>query len=140
MVSLDEPSISIAITLVRRYATGLETQYHLRIEDAAVARAVMLTDTYMMHQRLPQKAVSVLRSICDDHDYGRTQELRRGGNVTERDVIGKVAEMTGIPQATLVGTGEGVNYVQSFRQSIVGQDHAVREVSIELGLDKSRHG
>ena len=57
--------------------------------------------------------------------------------VTEADVVRKASQVTGIPEATLAGVGDAVDYHASFSNLIVGQDHVVREVAIELGLIKA---
>jgi len=42
--------------------------------------------------------------------------------------------MTGISEATISGIGEGVDYYKNLSEFIKGQDHAVKEVAMELGL------
>ncbi len=137
VVHLAEPQPNAAVSLVRHFAAGLQSRHGLAIDDQAIRRAVLLCDSYILHERLPHKAVKVLRSICEDFDYDRVQVGVIRDRITEADVVTKVAELTGIPSSTLAGVGEGVDYAARLGEVIVGQKHAVREVAVELGLIKA---
>jgi ATP-dependent Clp protease ATP-binding subunit ClpC len=136
-VPLQEPDGPAALKLARHFADGLEQQYGLTVEDEAVRRAVTLSASFIPHERLPHKAVRVLRAACDDAAYERSQLRAARDRIAEQDVIGKVAQISGIPAQTLCGVGERVDYFDSLRELVVGQDHAVREVATELGLIKA---
>jgi ATP-dependent Clp protease ATP-binding subunit ClpA len=137
VVHLHEPEREVAERLVRRYADGMQAQYLIRIEDEAVRRAISLADTCILHERLPHKAVKVLKSLCDDAAYDRAERGVAYLGIGEDDVVRKVSELTGVPEATLAGVGEGINYSERLGECVVGQDHAVREVATELGLIKA---
>jgi ATP-dependent Clp protease ATP-binding subunit ClpA len=137
VVHLREPSQPAAIELVRHFSRGLELEYSLRIDEQAIARSVALSDSYILHQRLPFKAVKILRSICDDLEFDRSQKGQNRSEITGADVLSKVAETCGISPSTLVGVGEGVDYHKNLSDNVVGQQHAVDEVATELGLIKA---
>lgn len=138
MVTLPEPRPEAATILVRHFASGLESHYDVRIDEAAVRRSIVLCDSCILHERLPYKAVKVLRAICDDITYDRSQHGTGGRDrITEADVLAKVAELTGVPEATLAGVGDAVDYRKGLADVIVGQEHVVREVAIEMGLIKT---
>lgn len=137
VVHLHEPELQVATMLVRSFARGLEGHFSVAIDDAAVTRAVDMTDSYILHERLPYKAVRVLQSICDDIEYDRSQLGVSSQSIGELQVVSKISQLTGIPEATLAGTGETVDYRAALGELIVGQDHAVEEVAKELGLIKS---
>jgi ATP-dependent Clp protease ATP-binding subunit ClpC len=136
-VPLLEPEPQAAKKLVRHFAAGLEVQFGMHIEDAAIDRSVVLSDSYILHERLPYKAVKVLRAVCDDMEYERTQNGSDCATITEAEVLAKISQISGVPVATLAGMGDGIDYHQSFRDVIVGQDHAINEVATELGLIKA---
>ena len=136
-VVLSEPDVDVATSLVRHFASGMEVQYQVKIDDEATRRAVLLSDSYILHERLPYKAVKLLRAVCDDLEYDRSQAGAARAQVTDADVVRKASQMTGIPEATLAGVGDAVDYHASFSNLIVGQDHVVREVATELGLIKA---
>ena len=137
IVHLHEPLPGVAMELVSQYAKGLGLQFDVIIEQIAIRRAVALTESYVLHERLPYKAVRILRAICEDIDYERTQQSSTRREITESDVVKKVAEVIGIPFETLAGIGEEVDYQRALSELIVGQEHAVREVATELGLIKA---
>jgi ATP-dependent Clp protease ATP-binding subunit ClpC len=137
IVRLHEPDAAMATKLVSRYAEGLGAQFDVKIDNSAVERAVVLTGNYILHERLPAKAVKVIRSVCEDIDYERSQQSSARREVTETDIVMKVAEMIGVPFETLAGVGDEVDYHANLAEIIVGQEHAVREVATELGLIKA---
>lgn len=137
LLHLHEPQGAVAVALVKQVARGMERQYQVGIDDQAVRRSVALTDSYILHERLPYKAIKVLRSICDDADYDRSQCGASVEAIGETQVLQKVAQITGVPANTLAGIGEGTDYQASLSDVIAGQDHAVREIASELGLIKA---
>lgn len=137
IIHLHEPDAPVATRLLTHVCQGLGEQYQVQIAEKAVAQAVSLSANYVLHERLPLKAIKILRSICDDVAYNRTQKNLEKQEVLESDVIEKVAQMTGIPGSTLAGVGDNADYFSSLREIIVGQDHAVKEVATELGLIKA---
>lgn len=136
-VHLHEPQGSIVVELVGQAARGLERQYRVAIDDNAVRRSVALSDSYILHERLPFKAIKILRSVCDDVEYDRSQCGKTQQTVDETAILQKVAQITGVPASTLAGIGEGTDYQASLSDVIVGQDHAVGEIASELGLIKA---
>lgn len=140
VLHLHEPDAPVAQNLVRHFAAGLCAHYRLSIDPAAIRTTVVLSNNYILHERLPHKAVRVLRSICDDIEYNRVQHGVSRDRITEEDVINKIAELSGVPSHTLAGVGERVDYRQSLAEVIVGQEHAVDEVATELGLLKAGFG
>lgn len=136
-VFLPEPDITTARKIIERFAQGLEVQYDIHITPEALDRAVILSDCYVLHERLPAKALKVLHSICDDVHYDRSQKNLPRTKITESDVFEKIAQISGVPITTLAGIGEGINYRKSLGNIVVGQEHAVQEVATELGLIKA---
>jgi ATP-dependent Clp protease ATP-binding subunit ClpC len=136
-VHLPEPEPLTATALVQRFAAGLETHYQVRIGGEAIRLAVTLSDSYIMHERLPHKAVKILQSVCDDVAYDRSQLGLERSEITGAQVVAKISQMTGVPGSTLSGVGESVDYQDSLGDIIVGQPHAVAEVATELGLIKT---
>lgn len=137
VLNLPEPSPPIAIDLVRHFAKGLELQFATKIEIDVIRQCVVLSDSFILSERLPHKALKILRSICEDIAYDRSQSALDRPCVTEEDVLAKVSQLTGIPARTLSGVGESIDYSKSVGELIVGQDHAVREVVTELNLIKA---
>lgn len=136
-VELPEAEPEAAKKLVAHFARGLEAEYTVTIEQDAIDRAVTLSDAHVLHERLPYKAVKILRSTCDDVEYDRSQGGASRGQVTAVDVLNKVSQICGVPPSTLTGIGDAVDYRTALADAIVGQPHAVGEVATELGLIKA---
>ncbi len=136
-VGISEPDIDVALRLLSHFAVGLEHEYDVRIDDDAVRQAVVWSHHYILNQRLPLKALKILHAECDDIRYERTQQNGRRNRVTTTDVLRRVAAVSGVPESTLAGVGDAIDYQESLRRYIVGQDHVVSEVATELGLIKA---
>lgn len=133
-IELDEPSIDAAKRLVKHYAAGLSQQCELTIQDEAIQEAVLLSDSYLLGNRLPSKAVKILADVCDDIAFQNAHGDERREEVTRQDVVQRVSELSGVPTATLSGMPDGINYTEVLGSRIVGQDHVIEEVATELGL------
>ena len=63
-ISVDEPSVEVACTMMRGLLTPMEAHHKVRISDAAVEAAVKLSARYLPARQLPDKAVSLLDTAC----------------------------------------------------------------------------
>jgi hypothetical protein len=133
-LDVSEPDPEVATKLLHRLAGGLAARYGVEIGDDAVRQAVLLTASYVLNDQLPSKALKVLHRACDDLDYERGHKGGTRGRVGADDVVRVVAERTGVPEGTLRGIADGPDFEGGLRRSVLGQDHAVREVATELGL------
>lgn len=136
-VEAPEPDVATAERIVGCYAAGLEEAYGVAVEPEAMAQAVRLADRYVLCERLPGKAVKILRQVCEDIAYERMQSKSRRTAATADDVVRAVARLSGVPEETLRGVAERTDYEASLGREIFGQEHAVGEVATELGLIKA---
>ena len=63
-ISVDEPSVEVACTMMRGLLGPMEAHHKVRIADAAVEAAVKLSARYLPSRQLPDKAVSLLDTAC----------------------------------------------------------------------------
>jgi type VI secretion system protein VasG len=63
-VKVEEPSIPIAIAMIRGLVGTLEKHHAVRILDEAVSEAVRLSARYIPSRQLPDKAVSLIDTAC----------------------------------------------------------------------------
>ncbi len=136
-VDAPEPDPDAAFCIMHHFAQGLSQRYRVEIDAEAVRKAVTLTANYVLNDQLPAKALKVLTKACEDADYNHRQLGQPQEKVTEEDVIRVVANSTGIPRDTLRGVADRTDYAAALREVILGQDHAVRDVTTELGLIKA---
>jgi type VI secretion system protein VasG len=64
VVKVEEPSIPIAIAMIRGLVGTLEKHHKVRILDEAVSEAVRLSARYIPSRQLPDKAVSLIDTAC----------------------------------------------------------------------------
>lgn len=136
-VEVIEPDEEVALKLLHHYAKGLEQKFDLTLDEEAVRQSVLLSSSYILHDQLPAKALKILHRVCEDVDYDRQQDASTEKHVTVERVIDTVAHLSGVPEETLRGISDRTDYVQSLKQHIFGQDHAVQAVAQELGLIKA---
>jgi ATP-dependent Clp protease ATP-binding subunit ClpA len=137
-VELHEPDRDTALDMVAHTAQTLAAEFELAVEPKAVERAVGLCADYILNDRLPRKAVSVLRRACEDLDFERTIQGGDREAVTVEDVTRVVSQLSGVPEGQLSGVdpAAGEDYTAALRSDVIGQDHAVRAVAEELRLIK----
>ncbi len=64
VVKVDEPDEDRAIRMMRGLTSTLEKHHRVRILEEAVADAVKLSHRYITERQLPDKAVSLLDTVC----------------------------------------------------------------------------
>jgi type VI secretion system protein VasG len=64
VVKVDEPSVDVAVEMLRGVVATLEKHHGVEILDEAVEDAVRLSDRYITGRQLPDKAISVLDTAC----------------------------------------------------------------------------
>ncbi|RFS86983.1 ATP-dependent Clp protease ATP-binding subunit [Actinomadura spongiicola] len=132
-IEVDEPGRAEALEMAAQAAEEFASRFKLRVDERAVERAVLLSVDFMLNERLPAKAVRVLRRACEDLHYRRTQAGSDQEAVRPDDVAAVVAEFSGVPVAQIAGTGgERIDLERALGESVVGQPEAVRVVAGEL--------
>jgi type VI secretion system protein VasG len=63
-VKIDEPTLALAIRMLRGLSAMLERHHHVRILDEAVTEAVRLSHRYLTDRQLPDKSISLLDTAC----------------------------------------------------------------------------
>ena len=64
VVSIEEPSVPVAIDMMRAIAKSLEAHHKIRILDEAIEASVKLSHRYIPDRLLPDKSVSLLDTAC----------------------------------------------------------------------------
>ncbi len=133
-IELEEPHGEVLVQIVHQIAHQLEEEFHLQIPDATVQRALTLCASYILNEYFPAKAARILRHVCEDLDFERTQ---RGVDVTEASperLVQVVAAATGVPETTLRGEADQPDFEAALSADVLGQPEAVAAVAAELRL------
>ena len=99
VVKIDEPDEAAAILMLRGVAGVLEKHHQVQILDEAIETAVKLSHRYIPARQLPDKAVSLLDTVCarvaiSQHSRpGEVEDLmrRRQALEVEQGIIGREA-------------------------------------------------
>ena len=64
VVKIEEPSETLAASMLRGMAALMEKHFNVRVLDDAITEAVRLSHRYISGRQLPDKAISVLDTAC----------------------------------------------------------------------------
>jgi ATP-dependent Clp protease ATP-binding subunit ClpC len=137
VVEIPEPPLGTAISLLERFAKGLEESFDLSIDAPAIRQAAVLSANFILSDRLPGKALKVLHRACEDLEYERCCGRSARRRLTADDVVTAVAHSTGVPEGTLRGIAEQSDFARSLSEEVVGQPHVLKELTAELDLIKA---
>ncbi|MDB5343900.1 MAG: ATPase domain protein [Schlesneria sp.] len=133
-IELEEPHGDLLSQIVQQIAHTLEAEFQLQITEATVERTLALCTGYILNEHFPAKAARVLRHVCEDLDFDRTQHGIAVSEVTLQKVIEVVAITTGIPETTLLGEADQPDFEAALSSEVFGQEEAVAAVASELRL------
>lgn len=133
-IDLEEPHGEALTNIVRQIACRLEDEFALKIPEATVQRTLTLCSGYILNENFPAKAARLLRHVCEDIDFERTQQNIAVSEATPERLAQVVASSTGIPATTLMGQAEQPDFEAALASEVFGQDEAVAAVATELRL------
>ncbi|HVB25179.1 MAG TPA: AAA family ATPase [Ktedonobacteraceae bacterium] len=131
-VNIDEPEEEVALAIAKQACIEFEHIYQVRIEARAIERALLLSTNYILNERLPAKVIKILRQACEELDYERVQCAEKRAIVNVSDVIKMVTRISGVPEETLAGVVDKVDYEKDIATIVIGQNEAVKTVASEL--------
>ncbi len=95
-VCVDEPTVEECEEMLRGIRMGYELHHGISISDDAISAAVSLSERYIPHKFLPDKAIDLM-----DEASSRVKMDERVSCVGREDVEIVLEEMTGIPVSAL---------------------------------------
>jgi ATP-dependent Clp protease ATP-binding subunit ClpA len=136
-VKVAEADKAAARAMVEAALSDLAKKFGVRFDPAAVERAVTLSASYILNERLPAKAIKLLVEASEELGYEKSKGSGTADEIGPADIIRVVSRLTGVPEPTLAGTGDNVDYAASLGACVVGQPEAVKAVATELNLLKA---
>jgi len=112
----------------------IEEKYNVEFAPDAAACALRFANDYLMAKRFPQKAVALLENVAS---VLSTRTQLNGGDkpiIKQKDLAENIAQETGLPVETILGTGQDKDFSFLLSKIIAGQDHAVAKVADRLDL------
>ena len=131
---VDEPTRNEAAEIIKGLKSRFEEHHGREIGDNAIEAAVELSMRYLPDLRLPDKAIDLIDQACargriitiSHHD-----DLFELQSVSREDIAAVVAERCRLPVERLTEdeTQRLLHMEDELRTRVMGQDHALREVS-----------
>ncbi len=147
-ITVDEPSESCAIEILKSKCEAYETFHHLPIEEDVPAEIVRLAKRYMPDRHLPSSALDLLdRSMASVKIDNEMADIEGGDALCRKtDTLQKhiirdvVSKMTGIPMGNIQSEErERLSSAEEIlHKRVVGQNHAIK--SILDAIYESRSG
>lgn len=134
-IEASEMSREEAIAVLEGRAKDLAESYAAPISREAIESAVSLSADFMLNERLPQKAISVLQQACDDARYDlHYGGAESGGEVARKHVVRQIARITRLPLELVEGGGADKNYKELLSAIVIGQEGAAERMAQRLTL------
>jgi len=127
---VEEPSEAESIEILKGLRSRFEAHHRVTISDGACEAAVTLSARYCSDRFLPDKAIDIL-----DESAAKVQLVSAGRRsksvVTENEVAGVVADLTGIPVSRLnEREADRLSHLEkTLHKRLVGQEEAVSAVA-----------
>ncbi len=144
-VEIKEPAHEVVSKILEALVPDLEADYEVTVEESAIDAAIELSVRYLPEQRLPDKSKKLLMDACiaraNDLVGTDADEEETSKEVTRDDVARQVFLKTGIPLDRLL-RGEinwWVGIEDRLRESVVGQDFAIKQVAHALVSSRLRN-
>ncbi len=139
MVRIEPLSESATFEVLRKLTPSLERHHGVHVSGKALEAAIALTQRYMPHRHLPDKAIDVLDQACARYRLKtiaaknkaakREEALRTGkvDKVTPHDIRKVISQITAIPIEEMTAEERMLlsHLEQELNERIIGQDEAV---------------
>ena len=140
-VYVPEPTLDETIAILEGLRKTLEDHHHIKIEDAAIRAAALLSERYIAERFLPDKAIDLV-----DEAASRLRVDGTGETVTESDIAALVSQWTGIPAERMLEEERSrlSNMEEALHARVINQDEGIHAVSEAVrhsraGLSDPRH-
>ncbi len=132
VVSIPEPALAEARTILQRLRPRFEQNYSVQIQDDAIDMALTLSARYQRHLRLPDKAIGWLDTASVRAEIGKRPKVEAA------DVVAVVADDARIPQ-DMVFRDVGARFrelEEDLGRRVIGQREAIRALARRMVLNK----
>ena len=150
-VTVEEPSISDAIDVLRGVKGYYEDFHHVRIPDELIRRAVVLSERYINDRFLPDKAIDLLDEACacaalrnkDAEEYYRSRQeseaLRQETEELEADVENIDYERIAVLKSELAQLDEKMQQLRPAAENAsVSEDDLAHVIELWTGIPASK--
>ena len=124
-IEMAEPSDEVAIQILMDEMPKYEIKYKLKIEFAALSKAVKLSHQYQFDRVLPDKALELLEETCS------RAQLKGLTFISEHQVEDIVSEKVGVNVGAMTKTESDklIKLEEQIHKRLIDQDEAVKAVA-----------
>jgi ATP-dependent Clp protease ATP-binding subunit ClpA len=133
-LEVPEPNEELTSQIVRTHGERLAAEYGVDFLEGTFGAAIRQTRDYLMGQRFPAKAVDLLAAAAADVAALAEMNTSPERRIGPADLARRLAAVTGIPEETILGTGDERDYGDLLSERVLGQDAAVAKVAQRLDL------
>ncbi len=137
-IVIDEPSLELAIQMLKGLKSFYEIHHNVVYEDKALEAAVILSDRYINDRRLPDKAIDVMDE-AGAHIKLNKKAPQDKITITESDIENIIAKIAHIPSKTISQDEleKILRLEEELKAHIFGQDLAIEELVNAIKLSKA---
>ena len=137
VLHVGEPTIEETIEILKIMKPHLEADYHIRVEETALALSTRLAKRYLTTMPLPRSAehlvhrTAAMISMSQQSHLAFRPSVNNSETMDSEDVTLTISQMTGIPVNKL-GEDERLKYasmVEYLQERVIGQNEAVLAIS-----------
>ncbi|MDO5132153.1 MAG: AAA family ATPase [Eubacteriales bacterium] len=133
-VAVEEPGKQETLQMIDLALPEISKEYGVEFARGIAQTAYRMANDYLISQRFPKKAIQLLSMTASDTAAEAEMRGKLNPTVTKENLAASMADKTGLPAETILGTGADKDYVYLLSQNLVGQDAAVSKVAGRLDL------
>jgi len=142
-IFVEEPTYEETLEILRGLRSEYASHHNVEISDAALERAILLSQKFITDRKLPDKAIDVIDEAAAWVNLERESRLAResaesGGEESGEEVAAELSRLAG--QASLEEFKEDLEAGQSVTEdgvegpAVVGEDHIAKVVELWTGI------
>lgn len=130
-VPVSEPTPGEAEAIIQGISPHYESHHGVVFTKDAIQAAVQLSDRYITHRHLPDKAIDLLDQAASKIRIAAPVGGKVKPEVTVKDIAAVLAQLTGLPVSQINQEDKKrlINLEERLHQRIIGQEHAVKAVA-----------
>ena len=130
-VIVPEPSVAQAIQILYGLRNRYEEHHQVKISDQAIKAAVELSERYITHRFLPDKAIDLIDQAAARVRISAEKQSIEDPTVSVADIAQVIAKLTGVPVTELTAAERAklAHLETELHKLIIGQDAAISAVA-----------
>jgi ATP-dependent Clp protease ATP-binding subunit ClpA len=135
-VVVDEPSIEVAIDILKGIKKYYESFHKVTITDESIEQAVKLSSKYMTDKKLPDKAIDLIDLACSRFKLIKTDPDKI---ISKSSIDFELSKIAKIPVEVIAETENEtlVNLESNLKSKIFGQDSAIDKILDKIFISRA---